>query len=101
VLADLPYSDRKRAPEPSEIYAMIEIANTSIARDTGTKRLLYGRFGIVDYLVVNLTQDVLIHFSEPREGDYATTRTMTRGESFSLSALRDVKLQSDGFLRNT
>jgi Uma2 family endonuclease len=99
VLADLPYSERKRVPDPAEIYAMIEISNTSVTRDTGTKRLLYARFEIADYLVVDLQDDVLVHFSEPLDGDYAKTRTMQHDERFLLTALPYSVLRSDGFLR--
>ena len=98
ILADLPYLERDRAPEPDEIFAMIEIAESSIARDTRIKRRLYARFGIRDYLVVDLDKGALHHYFDPKNGDYASPRVMDRGEIFSIVALPAIPLESSGFL---
>ncbi len=101
ILADVDYELRGRVPEPFETFATIEIANTSFIRDTETKRILYAKFEIRDYLVVDLERNELIHYSEPVGGDYAKTRTMKRGEAFVLASLPHIALRSDGFLRKS
>jgi len=98
VLADLPYRRMSRSPQPSEIYAMIELAASSLATDTRVKRSLYGRFAIPDYLVVDLGADVLFHFSQPAGGDYPEPRRLGRGDTLTLSALPDIVLRADRFL---
>jgi Uma2 family endonuclease len=98
VLAALPYRDMNRPPRPSEIYAMIELAASSLARDTRIKRSLYGRFAIPDYLVVDLDADALIHFSQPAAGDYPEPRRLGRGDTLTLATLPDILLLADRFL---
>jgi Uma2 family endonuclease len=98
ILADLPYERMNRAPEPIDIFAMIELADSSLAKDTRTKRRLYAGFNIADYLVVDLRGDVLLHFSEPRDGDYSERRRLGRNETLVLRALPDVEILSDPFL---
>jgi Putative restriction endonuclease len=98
VLAKLPYRRLNRPPEPAEIYAMIELADSSPARETRPKRRLYARFEIADYLVVDLGADVLIHFSRPADGDYPEPRRLGRGDAFTLSALPDIVLEAEPFL---
>jgi len=99
ILADLPYEDLKRTPDSSEIYAMIEVADSSIARDTRTKRKLYARFSIRDYLVVDINRDVLLHYTQPLDGDYIKANTLEAGASFAIAALPSLALSADAFLR--
>jgi Uma2 family endonuclease len=99
ILADRPYFEEKRVPDPDEIYAMIELAESSIARDTRVKGRLYARFSIRDYVVVDLVKGKLLHYSDPKDGDYASRRSMDRGESFRIAALPSIELESSGFLR--
>jgi len=98
VLANLPYRRLNRTPEPAEIYALIELAESSLAKETRTKRRLYARFGIADYLVVDLVGDVLLHFSPPLADDYPEPRRLLRGDTFALAALPDITLVADSFL---
>jgi Uma2 family endonuclease len=99
ILANLPYLERKRLPDPEEIYAMIELADSSIARDTRIKRRLYAQFNIRDYLIVDLVKGQLRHYGDPKAGDYASLRLMGLGEHFSIAALPAISLCSDEFLR--
>jgi Uma2 family endonuclease len=98
ILADLDYFRLKRGPVPAEIVAMIELADSSLRKDSRTKRRLYASFDIADYLLVDLTGDVLMHFSGPRDGDYPEPRLMGRNESFTLTAVPDVTLLAEPFL---
>jgi len=98
VLAPLHYRRLNRTPEPSEIYAMIELADSSLPKDTQTKRRLYARFTIADYLVVDLEADVLLHFSQPVHDDYPEPRRLGPGATFTLAALPDITLDAGRFL---
>jgi Uma2 family endonuclease len=98
ILANVPYRRLNRAPEPAEIFAMIELAASSLAKDTRTKRRLYARFEIPDYLVVDLESDVLLHFSQPKEGDYPDPRRLRYGDTFVLNRLADIPLEAAQFL---
>jgi Putative restriction endonuclease len=100
ILADLPYEQLNRVPEPVEIYAMIELAESSLHSDMTTKRRLYASFFIADYLVVDLAGDVLLHYSAPRDGDYLESRSLGHGDTFVLAAVPDLKLVAEAFLRS-
>ena len=98
ILADIPYERLNRVPSPPEIYAMIELAESSLRKDTQTKRRLYARFGIADYLVVDLAGDVLLHYANPRDGDYPEPDRLGCDNIFSLAAIPDVVLSAEPFL---
>ena len=93
--------------DPAEILAMVELAETSLGKDAGPKRLLYARFGIPDYLIVDLRgrvpmgsapSEVLLNYNAPVDGDYRELRRLYRGDTFALTAFPSVILEASHFL---
>jgi hypothetical protein len=89
---------RTRPVAPAEILAKIEIAETSLAKDTRPKRLLYARFGIPNYLVVDLAGEVLLNYNAPLDGDYGEVGTLRKGDVFALAGVAAVPLEASAFL---
>jgi Uma2 family endonuclease len=96
ILAPRSYATRRA--DPDEIYAVVELAESSLRKDTGPKLRLYGRFGIPDYLVVDLDDDQLIHYDDPHELGYRSERRLARTETFTLHRIRDTTLSAAPFL---
>lgn len=97
-----------RAPEPThyfdrypsvdETYAVIEIADSSLAKDTGPKRDLYARFAIREYLIVDVKNRTLLRYTEPVDGRYGEPQRLSYGDTFALTALPGIMLDVDRFL---
>jgi Putative restriction endonuclease len=85
-------------PSPSEIYAVIELSETSLLKDSGPKLLLYARHAIADYLVVDLAADVLLHHHEPHDFGYHACDRLAENDTFELGALPGIRLRADAFL---
>ena len=51
-----------RHPFPEDIFWLIEIANSTLAKDLGVKRELYAQAGIPEYWVMNLQTSELVVF---------------------------------------
>jgi hypothetical protein len=85
-------------PAPDEILAIVELADASFATDTGIKRKLYARFGIADYLVVDLEHDVLLHYGNGDGADYREPIRLTCDDTLRLGALSGVELRVEAFL---
>jgi Uma2 family endonuclease len=62
---------RDRQPNPEEIYLIVEVADTTLAKDKGLKLRNYAREGIREYWVVNLPDEVIEVYREPRGGPSA------------------------------
>jgi Uma2 family endonuclease len=92
-----PRSYAGRGASPGEIYAVVELADSSLRKDTGPKLRLYARFGIPDY-VVDLERDVMLHYTEPHELGYRRERSPERHETFTLQRIADVMLSAAPFL---
>jgi len=98
VLPRTPDAFMDRDPEPSEIYAVIEVANSSLRKDTGIKRDMYGRFQIPDYVVVDLNSRSLLCYRATARGEYGPPERLGSGAMFRLAAFPDVELDVDRFL---
>jgi Uma2 family endonuclease len=86
------------APQPSSIFAIVEIADSSLLKDIGRKARLYARFGIADYCVVDLNADMLLHYREPHALGYAACDRLTALDRFELAALPGIVLEARAFL---
>lgn len=81
------YSDHH--PTPDEVYLIIEVADTTINRDLGTKADLYAAAGILDYWVFNITPQQLHIFQDPKPNGYQRQLILRGQQSISLLAFPD------------
>ncbi len=66
-------------PYPTDIFWLMEYANTSLEKDLQLKRKIYASANIPEYWVVNLKTQELLVFRDPADGDYRSQTTMTSG----------------------
>jgi Uma2 family endonuclease len=92
-------ADVDNVPLPAQIYALIEISDSSLAKDLGPKQRLYARFGISDYVVVNLNDNVLLRYREPHELGYGIRDRLSDGDAFELATLPGITLRVDAMLK--
>lgn len=57
-------------PRPEDVLLLVEGAESSLAGDTGEKAQLYAEAGIADYWVVNVLDDFVEVFRDPRPTGY-------------------------------
>ena len=75
---------RDRQPAVEEIHAIIEVADATLAKDKGLKLRNYARERVREYWVVNLIDDVIAVYREPRGEEYAIKSTHTFDEPLAL-----------------
>ncbi len=92
------YGSEDRYPELDEIFAFIEISDTSLKKDLRLKGRLYAAGGVSDYLVVELKANVLRHYSAPQGDGYQYLTKLTCGDSFMLARLSGIAFSADAFL---
>jgi Uma2 family endonuclease len=98
IFAPEPGSYFHRQATVEETYALIEISDSSLQKDIGPKRELYARFGIGEYLVVDVTGSELLRYSGLFAGQYGTLQRLGYGDRFEVSALPGITLEVDRFL---
>ena len=80
-----------RHPFPEDIFWLIEIASSNLAKDLGVKRDLYAQAGIPEYWVMNLQTLELIVFRDPMANKYRSEVCLSGG-NISLLAFPDVSI---------
>jgi Uma2 family endonuclease len=77
---------RGRRPEAADIGLLVEVADSSLKIDTGTKLKAYAEAGIPIYWVVNVRDGVIHVHSDPipPEGRYASVSTISPDGSIPL-----------------
>ena len=83
---------------PSQARLVVEVAETSLRKDRGTKAEIYAESGVAEYWVVNLVERAIEVSTEPRAGQYTALRTFLRGEVFHSVAL-DADIAVDAIVR--
>lgn len=93
-----PYERYLSTPTGADTFLVIEVADTSLARDRDVKAPLYGRGGIPETWIVNLQGDEVLVLGSPSDAGYLTSRRARRGTSLHVPVLADVTLKVDDIL---
>ena len=83
---------------PSDVYLVIEVANTSLRYDSGPKLARYAAAGIIEVWVVNLQNGTVTVYTGLSDSAYTSIRTYQAGESISPQAFPDVSLAVADFV---
>jgi Uma2 family endonuclease len=90
-LALVPLGDYA-AGHPSAAYLVVEVADSSLAKDAGVKAALYARAGIPEYWIVDLAARELIVHHGPRGAAWASVARLGAEASVAPEAFADVAL---------
>ncbi len=78
----------RRHPGASDVALVIEVADTTLARDRTRKKRLYARAGIAPYWIVNLADGVVEVYDDLAGGghhaDYQTRRNYTQEDALPV-----------------
>ncbi len=70
-----------RHPNPADVALVIEVADSTVAKDRSEKLVNYARGGISAYWIVNLVDHQVEVYAGPRRGGYKKPRIFKRGQS--------------------
>ena len=79
-------------PSPEEVLLLVEVADSSLDYDRGTKVPFYATSGIREVWIVDLERDRIESYLEPEAGRYRVMRRYEPGEALAPSALPDLRL---------
>ncbi len=85
-------------PTPSEIFLIIEIADSTLGYDRNTKSLAYARAKIQQYLLLNVQDRTIEDYREPSADGYQSKQTYRAEQTFNLTAFPNVQLEVNDFL---
>lgn len=86
-------------PNPSEIYLIIEVADTTLSKDCGIKARIYAQSGIADYWVLDVNNRQLHIFREPSENGYQSELILSDSRRVSPLAFPEFTIAVGEMLR--
>ncbi len=94
-----PDMPRDRHPRSDDIYLVVEVADSTMDYDRNVKATHYAAAGIVEYWLVDLTNEVVDVHRQPEEDGYANRTRYRREESLTVSELPEMEaVPVDGIL---
>ena len=93
-LVFVPWSRKsKRHPTPSEVFLIIEVADSSLQYDREDKMRAYAACGIVEFWILDLEDDVLEIHRQPEGNGYRERLTIPADGTASSLAFPDVVIE--------
>jgi Uma2 family endonuclease len=88
-----PRADDYQANHPgaADVLLLIEVSDSSLAYDRGTKLALYARFSVPEVWIVDLLGAAVEVFREPKESAYASRERLTEG-TLAPALLPNIKI---------
>ncbi|MDB4954742.1 MAG: hypothetical protein JWO36_2311 [Myxococcales bacterium] len=77
---------------PDHAYLIVEVSRSSLQRDRGPKRKLYGASAVEEYWIVDQVNERVLVFRDPHEGSWRIQTTHARGDSIALLRFPDVSI---------
>lgn len=84
---------------PTQAYLVIEVAESSLARDRGLKQRIYARAGVPEYWIFNTDEKCVDVHRDPGPSGYASVRRVGHRESLAVQAFPDVTVRISDVLR--
>jgi Uma2 family endonuclease len=82
-------------PTPSEIFLLIEVADSTLKYDREVKAPLYAKAGIPELWIVNLEAQVFEVYRQPSESGYQQMQIYAKGQTIQLEQLPNVEIEID------
>lgn len=79
-------------PTPSEVYLIIEVADSSLKLDCETKGKAYAKAGISDYWVLDVVNRQLHVFRQPTEDGYESEEILSEEQTISPLEFPDLQI---------
>ncbi|NOQ34674.1 MAG: Uma2 family endonuclease [Methylococcaceae bacterium] len=84
---------KHRHPNAGDVLLLVEISDSSLFFDRNEKLKLYAQHNISDYWIVNLNDQCLEVYRQPKGEDYQQQQTLSAGDSIRPLQFADINLQ--------
>jgi Uma2 family endonuclease len=97
-VAVVPLGDYDTA-HPNEAYLIIEVAESSLAQDRGTKQRIYAASSVPEYWIVNVRERCIEVYRDPQGDTYLTRGKVPHSGSIAVSRFPDVVVRVSDVIR--
>lgn len=88
----------KSHPQATDVFLLIEVADTTAETDRRVKIPLYAKAGIPEVWLLDLSADRVEVYRQPTPDGYRQVLSFSRGQAFAPGAFSDLTLTADDLL---
>lgn len=81
-------------PKPSDILLVVEVADSTLAKDRLVKGPAYASSGIKEYWILNINDRQLEQYLEPKENEYQLIHFFKSGQAISSDLLGTIQVDN-------
>ncbi len=87
----------QRHPGPADVSCLIEVSSSSLLRDRTTKQRIFAQAGIEQYIILNLAEDQVEVYEDPRavDGRYGSVHILRKGDVVSVQIPGGGRLETE------
>jgi Uma2 family endonuclease len=85
----------EKNPDASDIFLIIEVADSSLEQDTTVKMQVYAIMSVPEYWIADLRNNRLLVYSNPVGDSYQSIRELRRGDTLAPSLLPECVIPVD------
>ena len=85
----------EKNPDASDIFLIIEVADSSLEQDMTVKHQLYAIMGVPEYWIADLRNNRVIVHTNPAGDTYQSIRELHRGDNLAPALLPDCRISVD------
>lgn len=84
-----------RHPEAADIYLLIEVADSTIAKDRKQKARIYAKNRVLEYWILDVQRRQVYVFRQPEDGNYREQLVLSSSDSIAMQSFPDVAIALD------
>jgi Uma2 family endonuclease len=85
-------------PMAKDVFLVIEVSYSTLEYDREVKKDLYAEAGISEFWLVNLQEETVEVYSQPKNGKYRSVRILEAGETIESNSIENLRLSVDEIL---
>lgn len=88
----------KSLPEPKDVLLLVEVSDSTVEYDREIKKTIYAEVGIAEFWLVNLKEDTIECYSQPKNGNYRLAQIFETGETLQSKTIGNLTLKVEEIL---
>jgi len=85
-------------PTPRDVLLVVEVSDSTVEYDRDIKKAIYAEAEIAEFWLVNLKENTIECYSQPKNGNYRLAKILETGETLQSKTIENLMLKVEEIL---
>ncbi len=85
-------------PTPRDVLLVVEVSDSTVEYDRDIKKAIYAEAEIAEFWLVNLKENTIECYSQPKNGNYRLAKILETGEMLQSKTVENLRLKVEEIL---